>query len=91
MILQVKLGLLYEFAINRKNYVFVIKKKSFHHSDHANNQMLEVNPEINKHTATSNSEFASSYVMNQGRGVKTGRRAELGSCNAKLMELLYPL
>ena len=64
------MGLLYEFVVNRKNYVFVIKKKACHHSDHANHQMLEVNPEINKHIATSNSEFASSYVMKKGRWVK---------------------
>ena len=64
------MGLLYEFAVNRKKYVFVIKNKSCHHSDHASHQMLEVNPEINKHIATSNSEFSSSYVMNQGRRVK---------------------
>ena len=85
------MGLLYEFVVNRKEYVFVLKKKACHHSDHANHQMLEVNPEINKHTATSNSEFASSYVMNQGRWVKIGRRAEPGSCNSKLMELIYTL
>ena len=91
MMLQVKLGLLYEFAVNRKKYVFVIKNKSFHHSDHANHQMLEVNPKTNKHIATSSSEFASPYVMNQDRQVKIGRREEPGSCNAKLMALIYPL
>ena len=85
------MGLLYEFAVNRKKYVFVTKKKSFHHSDHANNQMLEVNPEINKHIATRNSEFASSYVMNQGKQVKIGRTTEPRSCNAKPMALIYPL
>ena len=63
------MGLLYEVVVNRKNYVFVIKNKACHYSDHANHQMLEVNPKINKHIAIRNSEFASSYVMNQGRWV----------------------
>ena len=85
------MGLLYEFAINRKNHVSVIEKKYSHHSDHANHQMLEFIHEINKHIATSNSEFASSYVMNQGRWVEIGRRAEPGSCNAKFIELIYTL
>ena len=70
MSLQVKLGLLYEFVVNRKNYVFFIKKKACHHSDHANHQMLEANHEINKHIATRNSEFATPYIMNQDMWVK---------------------